>query len=401
MKFETKSRSYLLFFAVFSIAALFVAPPSIRAEQAEVTSPAMQQKIMQDMTESLQWLLRFGLEGDPDFQGQGFEEAFFQADKMATNAALVEEHIGSSRGATKKLSIALSETIADMRQSIDNENVLSLNFHVGNIVYQCVSCHARTRQSADAGPSRVFEIPADLVNDASFAPRYYTATRQFDKALDWFEEKIIDLKENITAADLDGSFDDYLWISVHATDNVSRAIQFLTRVQELNQQPNYISRLIEIWRADLAKYENLVNEKETNDDVTAFAAQLIDDSWRSVQVPFGREGLASSLIAANLLRTRLDSSRTKSDEELAEIYYQLALIEARFIGPGYGTPHMEFLMEECIRSAPAGPRAESALAILDEYGLHTAQAQSYQPEEFARSLVQLDELRKLVREHRK
>lgn len=400
MKIDRNSRLYCLAVGVGATGLLLATTHAVQAQQAEVTSPAMQQQIMQDMTDSLQWLLRYGLEGDPDFQGQGRDEAIFQTDKMATNAAMVEDHIGASRGAAAKLSIALSEAVADMRNSIDSESIRALNFHVGNIVYQCVSCHARIPQSAESGPSMLFEIPVDLANDVTFAPRYYAATRQFDQALDLFEERIVDHKENVTAADLDGLFDDYLWISVHASDNIDRAIEFLGEVRGLIQQPNYLSRLIDIWRDDLATHKDLASQPNVDADATAVAARLIDKSWRSIPVPFGREGLAASLVAANLLRTRLDSDQPKSDEELAEIYYQLALIEARFIGPGYGTPQMEFLMEESIRSAPAGPRAQAALAILEEYGLHTAQAQSYQPEEYARSLVQMDELRKLVREHK-
>lgn len=400
MKIDRNFRIYSLVIGVCATTPLLLSTHTVQAQQAEVTSPAMQQQIMRDMTDSLQWLLSYGLEGDPDFEGQGREEAMFQTDKMATNAAMVEDHIGSSRGAAAKLSIALSEAVADMRSSIDSENIRALNFHVGNIVYQCVSCHARIPQSAESGPSVLFEIPVDLTNDVTFAPRYYAATRQFDKALDLFEERIVDHKENVTSADLDGLFDDYLWISVHASDNIDRASEFLEKVRGMIQQPNYLSRLIDIWRDDLSKHKNLASQPDTEANATAVAAQLIDESWRSIPIPFGREGLAASLVAANLLRTRLDSSQPKSDEELAEIYYQLALIEARFIGPGYGTPQMEFLMEESIRSAPGGPRAETALAILEEYGLHTAQAQSYQPEEYARSLVQMDELRKLIREQK-
>jgi len=268
------------------------------------------------------------------------------------------------------------------------------------LVDQCVACHARIPGSQDPLASKIFEIPKDLANDRDFVAKYFVATRQFDRAMALLEEDILERRDDLAYVDLDGRFDDYLWVAIRLSQNPSQAIEFLRSLGKTVDEPYYLARLIDRWVTDLENVEVLIENVDGSSDDRDFAYQLIDQSRHATQIPFSREGLVTDLTAATLLRARLEQ-QGHGQFETAELYYQLALIEAKLVGPDYSAPQMEFLLEAAIRAHPAGPRARSALSILEEFGLHVSQEFEFPDDRFKRSLVRFEELRTLVEANRK
>jgi len=373
----------------------------VQAAQPAVTTEASNQQIMQDLTASLNWLLRYALEGDPEYGGEGADEAIYTVDKLSAAAALAEEHIGGTDISRRKLGISLSESIAELAFAVDNGNTSGINFHVSDLVNRCVACHMRFSRSVSSEEEPIFQIPEDLALDRSFAARFYVTTRQFENALSLIEEEILAKRDDLLAVDLDGRFDEYLWIAIRSRKDPGSAAEFLRSLRKSVDRPYYLSRLMDRWITDLDEIEPLIANIDGSVNDRDFAYQLFDQSRHTTQVPFSREALVTDITAATLLRSRLDSQTSLGANEIAETNYLLALLEAKLVGSDYTAPQMEFLLEAAIRAEPAGPRAPAALAILEEFGLHVAREYENPEERFRRSMIRIDELRDLIEQSRK
>jgi len=385
--------------AMMLTASTLIIAPEVSAAESTVATQATNRLIMQDLAKSLQWLLQYGIESGRDGDEQGSNETTYVIDKLSAAATMAEDHIGGTDLSRRKLGMALGESITELKYAIENKHAASISFHVSDMVDQCVACHARIPGSQDPLASKIFEIPQELANDRDFAAKYFVATRQFDRAMTLIEEDIVERQDDLAYVDLDGRFDDYLWVAIRLSQNPSQALEFLRTLSKTVDEPYYLARLIDRWITDLEDIEPLIENVDGSSDDRDFAYQLIDQSRFATQIPYSREGLVTDLAAATLLRARLEQP-SYSQFETAELYYQLALIEAKLVGPDYSAPQMEFLLEAAIRAHPAGPRAKSALSILEEFGFHVSQESEFPEDRFQRSLVRFNELRALVESNR-
>ena len=359
-----------------SAIAVFICSAGIGALAAdtEVTSPGLQRMIMQDLSQSIQKLIQISLGTDSSYSKEDHDAALFEADKLIVSSQMVEDHVGNDSNLNRKFGISLSEEIEQLREAVERNERYSVDFHLISVIESCVGCHARLPRDESEDPSfESFQVSEDLQSNPAFLSKLHIATRQFGRAMDGLESHIRSHASELLEVDRAGILNDYLWIAVRSAGETERARKFLLEIRKSIAMPNYLSNLLDRWISDLADNEPLLtNDADQSDTDLQLALGLIDQSRHATQVPFGREGLITDLLAARLLETMLSSASPPSDEDLAEVYYQLGLIEARLVGISYASPYMEYLFEAAIRAHPAGARAVDALRILEEYGVYVA-----------------------------
>jgi len=348
------------------------------------------------MAESLTRLLEIGFDKTIDESSKSRDDLIHEANKLLGSASFVEDHVGESRHLGGKMGMALAEELELVRRAAESEFPSSVTMHVSSVVDRCVACHARLPATEPAREAALFRVPDNVKDNLTIAPKYFAAVRQFDKALDYLENAIREAGNDLELADYAGLLDDYMWIAVRSSGQIDRAGAFLEELQQTVTSPFYLVRLLSSWRNDLDKYDVLIENADGSAEDYEFAMELIDVGRHKLKVPFGRESLVVDLVAAHLLRRRLDDPQPKKNDELAEVYFQLGLIEARTIGPDVNSPQMEFLLEACIRTDPSGPRAPDALAVLEEFGMYVSREGDRNLDDYRLTIVRFDELRKLI-----
>jgi hypothetical protein len=217
------------------------------------------------------------------------------------------------------------------------------------------------------------------------------ATRQFDAAMQVWEEAFADPDILPSQLDLGGYLLDYLTIGLRVQRDPARVRKTLVRLAARPDMPMYLGRHVQSW---LRALDATAGDLERKDRLSR-ARALVNGRGLPEAPPLGREQVVYDLVASSLLLEMLDGKQA-SDAERAEAYYLLGVVESRSVD-SYWVPQAEFHLEAAIRLDPGGPFAEDAYAVLEEHiliGWGGASANELPADQWAR----LRDLRGLIDE---
>lgn len=347
---------YLRYACVCTLAA------SLNAPAAESTGA-----IMRDVYDAIAYLLPLSVR-DPD-GATPWDKPLIEAklEVLTSAAGTLVEHAEAKDAEFGLLARSFERLVSDTAASFRQEWPDYAYYSLLELTDHCVACHARL--PADSQPLFGERLMARM-NLEALAPeahaRLYVATRRFDAALALFEQQLLDPTLDPIEADYRGLMIEYLRIalSTGAAANLDRVKQFIDDYRKRSDLPYYIEYRLDHWRHAATRLTSSVEGTPS----LKRAVQIFDHSSKVTLAPGSRLRAVEDFIAARLLRLHLVNHPELSGNELAEIYYRLAIVALRTAEPEPAVPELEVLLVATIQAAPQGPHASEAYALLEEFG---------------------------------
>jgi hypothetical protein len=314
-------------------------------------------------------------------------------ERLAQAAGRLADH-GTERDAVfQTLSRSLADDAEDAASLYARGRVEEASFQLQQLTGRCVACHARL-PSAREFP--MAERLMSRVQIGELSPeeraRLYVATRRFDSALGTWEALFAEPSSSPAWLDRGGQIVDYLTVAVRVTGEQERAAGAMRKLARRGDTPSYLESRLGRWAEAL----DVTPEATDAGTTLADARALLERAVSLGDFPSARDGLVFELRASGALQKYVHERRAtpRPDEDLAEAFYLLGVIEARAAW-SYWIPQTESYMEAALRAAPAGPRASQAYerieeTLLTDYGATNA---AELPDEERK---RLSELRKLM-----
>ena len=222
----------------------------------------------------------------------------------------------------------------------------------------CVACHSRLPgSSAPRSEAFLRDVEVEELPIAMRAKLAY-ATRQFDRAMELYEQVFEARSLPARQIDLGGHLDDYLDLALRVKQDPQRAADTLARFERRSDLNDALRQEVEAWQQTLAQ----LAAEPAPDDPIARASALVLAQGSGIESD--RHRLVEHLQASGLLHRALEGELTRPQR--AQAYYLLGLIETR-IGRTYWLSQAEAYLETAIRLAPGKPVAQDAYLLLDEF----------------------------------
>jgi len=372
-----------------ALAALALVAPATALEP----DPAATRAIMREVFEALQQSLPASLDEESFRDPARREEIGRALQTLATHSERVANH-GSRAGEDFAfLSRSLARDARDAERRFAGGYPSEARFLLHGIVENCAACHSRLPDPEDARlPSRILDEQAlaelELPERATLA----VATRQFEDALEAMETMFASTRYDAGSIELMGHLEDYLEITLQVKNEPKRAARTLRAFSEREDVRPGLDAKLARWIEDLEQ----LAERGPVEGLPA-AREMVERAEAATPHLGERAELVRYVAAAGALH-RFLATLESGDSQAAEAYYWLGVVESR-IGRSFWLSQTEAYLEASIRLAPAGPFADDAYAVLEEFVVlgYTGSSGEHVPPE-----VQgwLDELRRLIAKSR-
>ncbi len=254
----------------------------------------------------------------------------------------------------------------------------------------CISCHSKRPDDTDFDLAKNFEKDlrkADvLLEDRA---RIETATRQFDTALNTYEEMF--RAQTMTAAqiELSGALLRYLKLALRVKRDPGRAIATLQSFAKREDVPRYLRNHVSKWISSLEE----VRKPSSESNLLKAGEALMKKASQQSQFPEDPDSFVYYIEASGVLHRYVESKPTQK-ADLAKAFFLLGVAESH-IGYSYWLSETDHFLETAIRVDPHGPYAEKAYTYLESftYAGWTGSGGEQIPEDVK---AHLDELRTLI-----
>lgn len=331
---------------------------SIQDSADAAAEGAQLRETMGEVFAAMQLLLPLSLspEGfeDPDHR----EEVGRALALLDQSSARLSQHGGSRDAAFAHLARALAIDTRDLRLRYEGGHHNEARYLVQTLTETCVACHSRLpassapRSEAFVRKVEVAELPVEERAKLAYA------TRQFDTALDLYEEVLRDESFPAREIDFGGHLDDYLELAIRVQRVPARAAKALKAFEARADLAANLREEVRVWQVALAK---IAATGEAGSPIQR-ARELVTTEGEGIESD--RSRVVEHLEASGVLHRALDAPLPP--DQRAEAYYLLGLIETR-IGRTYWLSQAEAYLETSIRLAPGKPIAMDAYRLLDEY----------------------------------
>jgi hypothetical protein len=294
------------------------------------------------------------------FAAPDAQESIAREIQRLTGAARELENHGVGRDRSFLfLSRSLAADVEEIRYRYDFGRLEEARFFVLESTRNCVACHSRLPStSAD------FALADQLLDKIDLASlshhersQLYVIARQFERALDNWEELFGEWLVSPGQLDAGGYLRDYLTVAIRVDGNRVRARKTLEKLRRRPNLPDYLVPQLDQWIRDLRELES----KKLPTELAAIRS-LVESA------PSGdAHSMVTDLVASAALLRYIDRRAVSeaSDEERARAYYLLGVVEARTV-ESFWVPQAPFHLEAAIRLDPAGPDASHALSLIEE-----------------------------------
>lgn len=362
----------------------------VGASQSERTDKSTTQATMRGIfvTLSTAYHLSLDQEAFADAANRGRIKQSLEA--LVENTDELEDHGGGLDASFDYLRRSLSRDARDAAQRFDRGNYVGARFVLGKITENCVTCHTKlpAGQRFDLGAKFMEDLNAKELPPTARV-NIEVATRQFDAALNTYEEILRDPDMSAPDMVLFGVFEAYLRIAIGALSDTKRPVAVFEALVRRDDMPKNVKHDATQWIEDLGNLElDALKGKELDT-----AREMIEHAKVETGSRSDRAHLVDFVASITLLHRFLKTGPTDA-LQLAETYYLLGVAES-YVSRSYWISETDFLLEKAIRQAPQSEIAKKAYAFLVDYtksGYKVAPARSVPPELQAN----LDELRGLI-----
>ncbi|MEE9270671.1 MAG: hypothetical protein V3V49_10475 [Candidatus Krumholzibacteria bacterium] len=384
MKTSAKNILTVTTLGVMFASVLYSAPPASAQESQRSTTQASMRGIFQSLTAAYNYSL-----DPPAFEDPANHESVLTALRaLAADAAALEEHGGGLDPSFDYLRRSLTKDAQDALQRFKDGHYMGARFMLTKLTENCVTCHSRIprKEAFDVGghflkKAKIKNLPpVERVN-------IEIATRQFDTALDTYEEMFRAADMTPERLTLVGAFEGYLKVCVGVLNDTGRPVATFKKFNKRVDMPSNLKELVAGWSDSLKK----LKLEEAKGKELVVARTLIGDAKIQRRFPTDRRGLVDFIAATALLHRYLRSSPSNK-ADISETYYLLAVAES-IITRSFWISETDFLLERAIREAPKSPFASKAYDFLEEYTLAGHMGRSRQvPADVRANLAKLREM---------
>jgi tetratricopeptide (TPR) repeat protein len=319
--------------------------------------------IMSEIFESIATLLPLSLNDKSFYETKNKDNIQSRLDALVVSAKKLKTHGKAQDESFRFVSRNLEQDSTDARNWFKEGRQDEARYMLHNITENCISCHTKQESKNDyPGISKFFS----KVDIQQLAPidraRLLMAMRQFDDAMNAFEEII--LKGGMSPSDLIflDAFTDYLKLTVRVKKNYDRAFQTLQKFSQSSKSPKFVQTQMEDW---LSALKELSKTKVASTKDLALARQWMTKAQGQMKYPRDRDGMVYYIAASGALHAALGDAKL-SGEEKSEVYYRLGFIE-EVIGRSFWVSQSSNLLESAVRVSPKSKFALDAYNLLEEY----------------------------------
>ncbi|UCE85847.1 MAG: hypothetical protein JSU66_16205 [Deltaproteobacteria bacterium] len=342
---------------------------------------------MDEIFESMRFVLPLSL-NDESFSDPLRREAVLEAlARLERESSVLETHGMNQDASFSFLSGSLARDARDVRSRYERGQIHEARFMLQRMTEACVACHSRLPSD------RAFSMGRRFVKDVRVTSlplderaKLQTATRQFDAALETFEELIRSPDFPPYEMGLMGHFADYLEICIRVRDDFERPLAVFEELARGSDLPAYLRDDVDAWIESLRE---LRDRPRAGSDLDTGRALVHEAETRFED---SRHALVYYIAASGALH-RFVAESPEEGVDVARAYYRLGVIESR-IGRAYRLSQTEYLLETSIRLAPRAPFADEAFALLEEFVAsgYTGSAGTNVPPHVQRHLDELAQL---------
>jgi tetratricopeptide (TPR) repeat protein len=344
---------------------------------------------MGEIFESMRFVLPLSL-NDQSFSDPARRAEVSEAlASLEREASTLETHGLAQDASFSFLSRSLSRDARDVRARYERGQIHEARFMLHRMTEACVACHSRLPSD------RKFSLGKRFVRDVRVASlslderaKLQTATRQFDAALESYEELIRSPDFPPYEMGLLGHFADYLELCIRVRDDFDRPLPVFEGLAEGSDLPPYLRDDVEAWIRSLRELRGGERRGSALETGRALLRAAEDRS----RFEDSSQALVYYVAASGALH-RYVAERAEEGIDVAEAYYLLGVIESR-IGRAYRLSQTEYLLETSIRLAPRAPFSGDAFALLEEFVAsgYTGSGGTHVPPDVERHLDELERL---------
>lgn len=278
---------------------------------------------------------------------------------LATGAEDLETHAQDQSDTFDPLARSLAEDARRIRAAFDAGELRRTRFRFGDLLENCVACHARLPDplGSDLGRRLAGQIERKTLAPAEEL-RLLLATRQFEAARDRYEEHLAE--GDLADIDRRGLLVDYLIVNLRIFQDPTRPRLALERLmRERNIGPVREAEL-QNWVASLDAIGSLeagTNQLGQARDLLKMAEKIRLDADPGASLVYD--------IAASGHLFQYIESASASDAKLADAHYLLGLTESRIRRP-VGRERWDDYLEAAIRLAPGTQTSRASFQLYKE-----------------------------------
>ena len=319
---------------------------------------------MQQAFDAIAYLLPLSLRAEKDMSEDDKALVDRHLAVLTSSEKELAKHAETRDPEFKLLARSFDRAIERVSSAFQDESYIDAYFSLFDMAQNCVSCHSRLPDDSDFLLGQKLFARMDISElDQEEIAQLYVATRQFDSALNKYEEIILDESVNPFDLDIDGVLVEYLRIGITVTQDFERVRSTLDKFLERDDVPLYIQQHVRIWQNSMDELGDTLNIEPSLER----AREVFNQGTALTIAPAGRERAVHDIVASSELRQLVENNDKVDPESLSEAYYLLGAITLRTLRPKPAVPEMEFLLESAIRAAPKGPHAMPAYLLLEEF----------------------------------
>lgn len=326
--------------------------------------------VMQDVAGSLEVLLPLSMDSDAFLAADNRDTVLEHLSRLEESADALADHGGARSLDFRLLAAAFARAAKRIRENFEYFHPAEARYILMDLTQNCIACHSREEAQRELSLSSSLEqyLEQGPISEEERA-RLQVALRQFDGAMETWEDKFSKPDVEVVDMALDGDFVEYLTVAVRVRKEYQRAARQLASLKARDGTPFYLRRRLQTWIDDLERLG--AASSEASDDRPPEMSEIRETFHRRDTRPgllWDDANLVSNLaLSASLRKLATSSNADISPGQLAEAYYMLGVLEARTIGLYSSMPTMEYFWEAAIRTAPGSPHAVNAYALLEEY----------------------------------
>ena len=319
---------------------------------------------MQQAFDAIAYLLPLSLRAEQDMSAEDKTLVDRHLAVLTSSDKELTKHAESRDPEFKLLARSFDRAIERVSSAFQDESYIDAYFSLFDMAQNCVSCHSRLPDDSDflLGQKLFARMDTSELDPEEIA-QLYVATRQFDSALNKYEEIILDNSMSPFDLDLDGVLIEYLRIGITVTQDFVRVRSTLDRFLSRDDVPLYMRQHVGAWLNSMDELGDNLNIEPSLER----ARDVFNQATALTIAPAGRERAVHDIVASSELRQLVENSDTVVPEAVSEAYYLLGVIALRTFRPKPAVPEMEFLLESAIRAAPKGSYAMPAYLLLEEF----------------------------------
>jgi len=311
---------------------------------------------------------------------------------LQANAMELDRHGGGLNPSFGYLRRSLARDANDALDRFNQGQFMGSRFVISKITENCVTCHTKLPKGEAFGIGDAF-LETMEIKKVPAAERFNIelAIRQFDAAVNTYEELFDDPDMSPENLALLSAFEGYLRVCIGAFNDPLKAIPALEKYITRKDVSDAEKDLVRGWIQSLKQADLSVSG---GDELTV-SRELIKNAEANRKFPSDRSSLVDYLVATTLLHRYIETGPTDKND-VAEAYYLMGVAESR-ITRSYWISETDFLLEQAIREAPKSPVAKQAFAFLSEYTI-SAHMESSAREVSDDLRANMEELRALIEE---